>query len=370
LRVKPVLELVGRVMVLLVFWTSINNLLTSTFSGKLVNDLLRITAIFSIKDLTALTSLFTLIAPLLAVLTVVTMSHKLYVITSLLAFLSSRPDPTYLVLVTLGLLTLLSINTYLTSLRGSREGVLRDVKVEGSKASYPLLALVVCLLVISSTYLVYLYIDLFFSFVGAIPAYSRVRVLSDFLVNNPLGKALLTITFLAAFIEPSHNLVEALAYFISPNPTLARAELRTAIKTFDEIKYPFYSLMSFILALYVAPPLYVVSGFIYSNYILRVFPALKSVASPITNSPIIQLLAEILFFMVVWGVFRYVTKFFRGYVSKGIISAFLVLLALVVFAQYLGHLSLDEALTSVYFTYYRNFLRVGELLLQLTGFVP
>jgi len=370
LRAKPVLGLVGRVIVLLVFWTSINNLLINTLSGKLISDLLGITTILFSKDLTVLTSLLTLITPLLAVLTVITLSHKLYVITSLLAFLSSRPDPTYLVLVTLGLLTLLSINTYLTSLRGSREGVLRDVKVEGSKTSYPLLALVVCLLVISSAYLIYLYIDLFFSFVGAIPPYSRVRVLSDFLTDNPIGKALLTITFLIAFIEPSHNLVEALAYFISPNPELARVELRTAIKTFDKIKYPFYSLMSFILALYVAPPLYVVSSFIYSNYVLRMFPALNSVAGPITNSVVIQLLTEIIFFMLVWGLFRYVTKFFRDYVSKGIISAFLVLLALMMFAQYLGHLSLDETLTNVYFTYYRNFLRVGELLLQLTGFVP
>ncbi len=369
MRITPlILKIFMRVLISIIFWLPLRDLMTPILSGSLFTEIQNLTLLFSRGDLSAIAGVFTIIASALALLAVLTLSINLYVVATIAVFLSSPPTPTQALLNVLGLIALLVADTYLI---GRRRFFRTWVVVSRSRTYYLLLVCGVTMLVVSFAYLIGLYLEYFMGFVSSVPVTSRVRVFSEFLSTNPVGKALLLIFFIPLLVKMGFDLMDSAAYFLNPNAVLAKMELSKATAHSVEFKYPLRSLISLILTLFIAPPLYVFFSYIYTNYVSRILPV--TIPSNVLTTPYSQLLnvfIEVVFFMIVWGVFSYVARFFRGYVDMRIIIILVTLTLLFSVAVFTGSLNLDYTLTRIYTTYYRDFLIAGELLLQATGFVP
>lgn len=358
------LGVVKRLVVVIVFWPFINDVLVSIFSGSLLNNLVKI-SFLPLGE--ALVSLLVIAASMSALATLITPSYGLYVVTSVTTLLVRAPDIISLSLVILGLLSILLIDTYSVSI--SHKKIVK-VFVEGSRIHYLIIFTLFAVMVFLTTHFTTLYLNLFTSFMNSIPATSAVKVFGLFLSTNPVGRALLILVALPTFMKLSLSLVDAVAYFMIPNPTLAKLELSNVVKYDVEIKYPLYTLMSLIFTLYMAPPFY----YLLNYLVAKVFPQLSVIlSSTMLSSPYLAslpTLAEALFFLVLWGLLSYVTRFFRGYINNKLVAVFFFLAVFFLLVTYFGSLDMSEFLSAVYFNYYKDFLLVGELLLQITGFVP
>lgn len=369
MRVTPlILEMLTRVLIAVVLWLPVQNLITPIISGDLLMEIQNFTLSFSKGDLSAIAGMFTIAASVLALFAVLTLSVNLYVIATIAVFLSFPPTPTQALLNILGLVGLLLINTYLINRRWV---FYTGIAARGSRMYYLLLVLGMTILTTGFACLMSLYLEFFTGFMKSVPVTSRIRVLSEFLSANPVGKALLVVLFISLFVKMAFDLIDSTAYFMTPNARLAKAELNEVTRYSVEFKYPLRSLINLILTLFVAPPLYVLSSHIYTNYVLRALPTLGSLSIPATPySQLFNILIEMLFFLIVWGVFSYVARFFRGYVNMKLVVALVILALLFGVVVSTGGLDLNDALARVYLTYYSDFLAVGELLLQAVGFVP
>ncbi|MEO3993235.1 MAG: hypothetical protein QN229_02850 [Desulfurococcaceae archaeon TW002] len=369
MRIAPlILKIFMRVLITIIFWLPLHDLITPLVSGGLLTEIQNSVLSLSRGDLSATVGMFAMVASVLALLAVLTLSINLYVVATIAVFLSSPPTLTQALLNVLGLIALLITNTYLISRRRVFQ---TGIAVSRSRTYYLLLVLGITIFIVGFAYLIGLYLEYFMRFVSSVPVTSKVRVLSEFLGNNPVGKALLLMFFIPLFVKISFDLMDSVAYFLSPNAVLARIELSKATAHSVEFKYPFRSLISLILSLFIAPPLYVVFSYIYTNYVSRILPVvIPSNVLTTSYSQLLNVFIKIVFFMIVWSIFSYVARFFRGYVNMRIIIILVALTLLFSFAVFVGGLNLDYTLTRVYSTYYRDFLIMGELLLQVTGFVP
>ncbi|MEM1899008.1 MAG: hypothetical protein QXN90_00395 [Zestosphaera sp.] len=360
------LKIVKRLIILVVFSTLIIEVFASALTGRLLNSLMRVFSLHLVGGDT-LGNLLMIAASILALVTLITPSYWLYVITSVATFLARTPDTIWLSLVILGLVSLLVIDTYSTCV--SRK---KNVKasVKGSRVYYLVIFTVFAVTVVLITHLITLYLNLFTSFMTSVPATSPVRAFSLFLSDNPIGRVLLILVAVSVFVKLSLNLIDAVTYFVIPSSTLAKSELSTSVKYDVEIKYPFYTLMSLIFTLYMAPPLY----YLLNYLTVRVLPWSSSFLGDFMRSSpyatYLPTLAEILFFLVLWGLLSYVTRFFRGHINNKLVAVFVFLVVLFLIVTQFSSLDMNEFLSVVYFKYYKDFLVVGELLLQITGFVP
>ncbi|MGC8974566.1 MAG: hypothetical protein ACP5KB_00015 [Thermoprotei archaeon] len=364
---KPLilLEVIKRLIILVVFWTLINDLFYSVFSGRLLTNLARIFSLPFSEDV--LVSFLVMAASLLALLTLITSNYGLYVATSAAMLLTQVPDISTLSLIIFGLMGLFLTDTYVTSTRHKRSV---KVFVKGSRIYYFIVSAIFVVIAFLTTYFTTLYLNLFTSFTSSIPATSTLRVFGLFLGVNPVGRALLILVAIPAFMKLSLSFVDAVAYFIIPNPTLAKSELSSAARFDREIRYPFYTLMSFIFTLYMAPPSYYSLRYLMMEVLPWTSAFIGSIVGGSPYATLLPILAEVLFFFVLWGLLSYVTRFFRGYVNNKLIAVFVFLATFFFAITYFSSLDMNEFLSVVYFRYYRDFLLVGELLLQITGFVP
>lgn len=356
--------IIKRLVVVIVFWPFINDLLVSIFSGSLLNNLMKISFPFLSEDVA---SLLVIVASMLALVTLIAPNYGLYVVTSVTTLLARAPDIISLSLVILGLMSLLLVDTYSVSANHKRNV---KVYVEGSRIHYLIIFTIFAVTIVLTTYFTTLYLNLFTSFMSSVPAASAVKVFSLFLSVNPVGRALLILVAVPTFMKLSLSFVDAVAHFIIPNSTLAKSELSSAVRYDVEIKYPFYTLMSLIFTLYMAPPLYYVLNYLTTEVIPWSSTLLGGIVRSLPYATPLPILAEVLFFLILWGFLSYATRFFRGYINNKLVAVFFFLAAFFLLVTYLGSLDMSEFLSTVYFKYYRDFLLVGELLLQVTGFVP
>ena len=359
------LEVIKRLIIVVVFWSFINDLLISVFSGSLTNNLMRMLSL-PFSEVT-LTSLLTIIAFVSALLTMITSNYGLYIATSVVMFSIRTPSLIDLLLVALGLAGLLMIDTYITTIKHKRRV---NVSVEGSRIHYLIISVILVFMVVSVTYLTTLYLSMFTSFMNSIPETSPAKVLGLFLSVNPVGRALLILVIVPVFMGISLSFIDAVAYFIIPNPSLAKSELSSAVKHDVEIKYPFYTLMSFIFTAYLAPPAYYALRYLLRIMYPQSLTFLENIAWGSSYSTFLNILIEVLFFLLLWGLLSYVSRFFRGYVSGKLVAVFISLAIFFTVITYFNASSINEFLGMVYYRYYRDLLLVSELLLQLTGFVP
>lgn len=150
------LKVGARLLVLAVFWTPISSAVIAAIFGSLLKDVLSIAALLSGAGISAVSSLITLVTSVLALMTALTSSYKLYVATSVAFLVSAEPTPTQITLIIIGLACMLLIDAYLTE---AVHKAVPEMTVGGSKVYFIITVATVFILAVCAAYLVTSYID-------------------------------------------------------------------------------------------------------------------------------------------------------------------------------------------------------------------